>query len=256
MDIERAAFALPHLYVYPQVGIAYTFIPKNACTSMKRTLGEAEGWWSDDGTSVHTVAKRQWLGGLLRYRSVDEHIVILRDPWDRLLSAYQNRLLVRRDRVSSRAMERGLAEKLPDGARRGDVSFRDFLEYLARTPSRRLDAHWRPQVDFLWGSYTRILRFDHLTADSAFLADHELSLHRADGHGTSALRRDVGPGWGHRPARALRKLKEQEGVLPAASSMYDDELRNLVAHRFAADVELWQRVASDAAARAGKPSGH
>lgn len=242
MDPERAAFALRHLYVYPKLGIAYTYIPKNACTSFKRTFGKAQGWLDSETPSAHEMTMSWWLRGLASYPRADERIVVIRDPWDRLLSGYLNRFLMRQDAVADHAWEHGLAERLGPDATRGDVSFTDFVEYLARTPSRKLNEHWRPQSDFMIGSYTRVIRFEHITDDTAFLAGRGLQLEQARGHATSTSRRDLGPGWGKRRARRLRRLRRNRGVLPTRENMYDERLHALVAERYADDVALFERA--------------
>lgn len=242
MDVEREVHALRHLYVYPKLHIAYTYIPKNACTSMKRTLGKGQGWWSEGGPSVHDMKQRHWLSGLAHYRSTDERIVIIRNPWERLVSAFQNRFLAKNDGPSEHAMRHGLSALLQPGTDRGGVSFADFIDYLSRTPGRRLDGHWRPQTDFLIGGYSRMLRFEHLAEDTAFLAERGLTLERAIGHGTSVYQTDLGHGWGARPASALRRQRRRKGALPTSANMYDERLHALVAERFAADVALFERL--------------
>lgn len=238
--MERRRFALRHFYVYPRLGIAYTFIPKNACTSFKRTFGQAQGWLDADASSTHDMRVSWWLSGLARYRSAAERIVVVRDPWDRLLSGFQNRFLMRDDEVAAHAMRTGLADVVGPDAQPADVTFEAFLKYLAQSPDRVLNEHWRPQSNFLVGSYTRVIRFEHLVEDTQFLTDRGIPLQSARGHGTSALRKDLGPGWGSRPARRLRRLRRREGVLPARASMYDERLTAVVAERFAEDVELWR----------------
>jgi hypothetical protein len=244
MHPERSAFALRHLYVYPRLGIAYTYIPKNACTSFKRTLGRAQGSLAPDAASAHEMTFRHWSSGLARYFGTDERIVVVRDPFDRVLSGYLNRFLMHEDAAADHAMRTGLAETLGPGSVPGDVTFADFVEYLSRTPSRSLNEHWRPQSDFLVGSYTRIIRFEHLREDTGFLADRGLSLDEARGHSTSTMRQDLGPGWADRKARRLRRLRRHKGVLPTRENMYDERLHALVAERYAEDVELVGRGVS------------
>ena len=240
---ERLGFALRHLYVYPRLRLAYTYIPKNACSSLKRTFGRAQGWLSVDSPSAHEMHRAWWLSGLVRYPGVDERIVVVRDPFDRVLSAYLNKFLLARDSIAEQAIATGLGESLGPGATRQDVTFADFVGYLSRTPSHHLDEHWRPQRDFLLGSYTRLLRFEHLDQDTAFLAQRGLVVERARGHSTTRLQSDAGPGWGRRTAGDLANLRHNRGLLPSRENMYDDELHAKVRERFAEDVELVVRAA-------------
>lgn len=240
MDLEQSTFALRHLYVYPRLRLAYTYIPKNACTSFKRTLGQGQGWLAPDAPSAHEMDPRRWLSGLVRYPRAEEKIVVLRDPFDRLLSGYLNRFLMRGDPAVDHAMSTGLADVTGPGSTADDVTFSHFVEYLARTPGRRLNEHWRPQSDFLTGSYTRYIRFDHLTEDTGFLTERGLPLQARRGHGTSADRRDLGPGWADRKARRLRRVRKEKGALPERENMFDERLYSLVADRYAQDVELFE----------------
>jgi hypothetical protein len=246
VDLRRRTFPLRHTYVYRSVGIAYTNIPKNASTSIKQTLGLAEGWWREGEGSVHEATRRHAASSWLHLREVDERMVVVRDPWSRLVSAYQDKFTARDDTVRTHAMTSGLATLLPDNADPLDTTFEQFVQYLARTPDRRLNAHWRPQSNFLLGEYTRWLRFEHLVADAAFLAERGCPLRQASGHGTTSRRRDLGEGWGQRPARALRRLRRREGVLPTRENMYDEHLTELVAQRYAEDVDLFRRLAGAA----------
>jgi Sulfotransferase family len=246
MDLERRAFALRHLYVYPRLRLSYTYIPKNACTSFKRTFGRAQGWLAADGPSAHEMTLRWWLSGIVRFPVTEERIVVVRDPFDRVLSGYLNRFLMRADPAADHAMRTGLAKLVGPEGSRDQVTFADFVEYLSTTPSRRLNEHWRPQSDFLLGSYTRMIRFEHLAEDTAFLSRRGLSLAEARGHATSTIRRDLGPGWGYRRARRLRRLRRRQGLLPARENMYDDRLRAMVADRYAGDLALFDRAAREA----------
>lgn len=132
MWLDKWAFAIRHLYVYPKLQIGYTYIPKNACTSFKRTFGEAQGWLQADAASAHAMKTSWWLSGLLHHHSVNERIVVLRDPWDRLLSGYQNRFLMRHDDVSQHAMDTGLAGLAGKGSARNEISFELFLNYCRK----------------------------------------------------------------------------------------------------------------------------
>ena len=235
---ERRVFALRHLYVYPRIKIAYTYIPKNACSSFKQTFGVAQGWLPETRGVQHDMQFSWWLSGLRAYRGADEHIVVLRDPLDRLLSGFQNRFLTRDEPVAAHAMAGGLAALVGPDASVNDVTFETFLRYVTATPSRRLNEHWRPQQDFLLGDYSRVIHFETLTRDTRFLRERGLRLKRLKGHATSTLRTDVGPGWGYRTVGELRALRAEQKVLPSRASMYDDALTQLVAERYAADISL------------------
>jgi hypothetical protein len=163
-----------------------------------------------------------------------------------VLSGYFSRFLMRADPVVDHAMRTGLAQVVGPEGTRDEVTFADFVEYLSRTPNRRLNEHWRPQSDFLLGTYTRMIRFSHIPEDAAFLSRYGLTLAQARGHATSTIQRDLGPGWGYRRARRLRRLRRRRGLLPTRTNMYDDRLRAMVADRYAEDVALLDRATREA----------
>jgi hypothetical protein len=152
---------------------------------------------------------------------------------------------MRADPAVDHAMETGLAKVVGSERTPADVTFADFVAYLSRTPNRRLNEHWRPQSDFLIGTYTRMILFSHIPEDAAFLSRQGLSLAQARGHATTTIRDDLGPGWGYRKAGRLRRLRRRRGVLPTSTNMYDDTLRARIADRYADDVALLERVADE-----------
>jgi hypothetical protein len=150
--------------------LVYLPVPKNACTSLKTLFFEA-----DTGRTLESLAEE--IGGALRLESVihrrfvaredggrlprlgPDHAVVavLRDPVDRFLSGYRNRILARRDlrRVARqpavRAVldERGLSDA-PDA----EAFAMGIAGYVAAHPMLR--HHFRPQADFLRHAVPRL----------------------------------------------------------------------------------------------------
>ena len=255
MDREQVGFALRHLYGYPRLRLAYTYIPKNACTALKRTLGHAQGWLTAESRSAHEMRRTWWLSGLASYPLARDRVVVVRDPFDRVLSAYYSKFVLARDGIAEQAMATGLAAALRPGATRDDVTFADFVGYLSRTPDRVLDDHWRPQHDFLIGSYNQVVRFDRLDEDSGFLRQRGLALDPAGARATSTIATDLGTGWSDRPAARLRVLRRRRGLLPSGESMYDDRLRAVIGERFGDDVDLVARATAGRPLRAARHGG-
>jgi hypothetical protein len=144
---------------YPKLKIAFNFIPKNACSSIKNTLRfYSEGYASLD--NVHNDSD------YLKPFLLDSDwfvFLVVRDPFDRVVSAYLDKII---NPIEENALklvvqiyeERGLIYK-----KGKSVPFIYFLEWISTQPIDYLDAHWRPQSSLLrFSKYTDIFYMNKL----------------------------------------------------------------------------------------------
>lgn len=96
---------------------------------------------------------------------------VLRDPGRRLLDAYIEKFVLRRqDPVTTEhytaeivgAVQQGEGLSEPDHAR--GISFRAFVEHVVQQPPETLDSHWRPQSLFLGGYDWTLFMLDNISA--------------------------------------------------------------------------------------------
>lgn len=147
----------------------------------------------------------------------------VRDPWDRLRSAWADKIMVRvrSDRAAEWHRER-LRHLRLDNPSRSEQCARDFRAFVRAIPGSTLltsDVHFMPQSELLAvADLTHLGRFERFADD----------LVRILGDIGIGLTADRIP---HRNRRA------QEW--PSAQDAYDPETSEIVAHLYRSDIELW-----------------
>jgi len=135
----------------------YQSIPKCACTSIKTVLLELEGLpVDDDEWKRHQKDRNKFPGAdgltprqlneLFRDKTDTFKFVIVRDPYTRLASAYQDKIKMVtklrakywQDLIKASAEEQGVT--LSD-----QITFDEFVQVVSHQSIEEMDAHWRPQ---------------------------------------------------------------------------------------------------------------
>lgn len=244
----------------------YCPIPKVACSSLKQWFRALEGLSEVDvQPDIHGALRDRFSLGRYSRRRAEEllrsdalKVVFVRDPWDRLASAFSNkfvggrkpaiRALLRRRRLARQGERQGLFTDMLDrlGAalpsRSGDLereleqtSFRDFVAYLGADDPREFDKHWRPQHMFFdpW-QFDYVGRFETLTEDFAALC-RKLSVEARLPHRnkTTYAKVDARPQcYADYTVADLRRLP----ALPASHQFYDSGLVAAVSAIYVEDI--------------------
>jgi len=166
-------------------------------------------------------------------------IAVIRDPLDRLVSAYLEKFVLNRMDVGNRfhttaviAAIRGRAQ--PDEADfYSSISFAEFVDYLVTQPPETLDPHWCPQALYLKSTSFQLFRLDRLDAmDRTLIARGAAPVQGGD-------RRNVTRQTAIEVPEAYRRAPDS---LPhadiATESFYDESLRRKVEAYYALDLTL------------------
>lgn len=155
------------LFVDDEHRLLYCAVPKVACTNWKRVLltlsGRVESAKIENlsDNNVHRQLGKVYLKRLesyttkeIQFRLNNYYIfMFVREPFERLLSAYRNKLASAEDEEFRRLYGREIIRRYRSrpsatSLQRGhDVSFEEFVRYLLdpKTTSREmLEPHWRP----------------------------------------------------------------------------------------------------------------
>ena len=248
------AYIANHKYKF-----VYCPIPKVACSSFKRfavELSDLENKpevltlppklfhaYVDHSLSffANYLHRRQEAMALLDNSDYFK-FAIVRNPWDRLTSAYLNKFVKPIDIEQSSSPGKQVVEQhyqsqnLPVDYSRG-ITFKEFIQYLLTHKNEEIDGHWQPQSMFINQN-----KFDYLGRIETLDADFKAIAERIGV--TTNL------GWANRSKRAevtnnssteqyadytptqLRQLDRY----PSYTEFYTSELLDLVKQRYTEDV--------------------
>ncbi|RPE66429.1 sulfotransferase family protein [Pacificibacter maritimus] len=225
------------LLYFPEHKIKYVKIPKNACSTVINSLG----WSQVQDRSPHQFDH------IFRSTSEDTSdwhcLAVLRDPYERLVSAYLNKLVIP-------SPKEPFAGKLLDTVwqnRRGQtrpsesstISFREFVEFACAREDAVLDQHWQSQTYHLHGATpTVVIDMEALSTDwqaNEVLKDIELKNFAP--HATRSnieITKDLSRIDGSEIA-IFRKIADQ---FPPQAAFKNPKLEALVRNRYAEDYKL------------------
>lgn len=230
-------FAADSALVHYPSGSVCTFIPKNACSTLRVSLALAHGCIADPATEWSWIHANNptFRASLAELVTAPFTFVILRCPFSRLASAFLDKIVSRN--VEFWTLHR--AER--EGFSPTELTFRDFVQLIAKPGNLRLDLHWRPQVDFLvyeeYDAWYALERLDEAAAGIAArtglqLVDaRPLTRHATAGQAPAGLVADL-------PVAELERMKAA-GRMPRHADLYDDALQAQVARLYRADLALY-----------------
>tara|TARA_B110000967_G_scaffold124707_1_gene127476 strand:+ start:174 stop:950 length:777 start_codon:yes stop_codon:yes gene_type:complete len=218
------------LSIYP-INSVYTFIPKNACSTLRFSIAIANGFIKD-------LKDIQWIhNNNLTFRSTQREVsvasftfVVLRCPYTRIASCFLDKIV---DEVISFNDEMG---------KKVSLNFYEFLLHInSQQPSER-EQHWRNQSDFLhYEKYDEYFSLELFSEAIASLAAHGLKVHdtrESINHGISNLKAVDGD-FSKMKAEQIKKMKE-EGSAPNYKSMFSKVEIDLVNEIYKDDMNLYK----------------
>ncbi|XP_004036278.1 carbohydrate sulfotransferase 13 [Gorilla gorilla gorilla] len=182
---------LRHVLVDDAHGLLYCYVPKVACTNWKRVLLALSGQARGDPRAIsaqeaHAPGRLPSLADFSPAeinRRLRAYLAFLfvREPFERLASAYRNKLArpysaAFQRRYGARIVQRLRPRALPDARARGhDVRFAEFLAYLLDPRTRReepFNEHWERAHALCHPCrlrYDVVGKFETLAEDAAFV---------------------------------------------------------------------------------------
>jgi hypothetical protein len=236
-------------YVLPRWKTVYVSVPKAACTSLKWLVADLQG---EDPEHFYKSASRETGRAMTvhvrgrwqltpRLHDLDDEALaeirpdngwfvfgVVRQPAARLWSGWQSKFLLREPRFQDLYPD-GPWPRLPQSTADVVEDFQDFVRALTRPEgpaSVEKDRHFQSQVRLLVPErtdYTRIYRTDEI---GGLMADLEAHLKPLGLEAMPALRRS------------------NETPLPMPAAAFSQEIVDLVAGHYAADLEQFGYVAT------------
>lgn len=223
--------------------VSYAYIRKNACTSWK---------WVFAGVSKHKYNEEQYpnilsfmgdFHALTRAEAnqAEIRIAVIRDPVERVYSAFINQFVQRLDRQGE--IHRHVSEMVDTGFE--EMTFANFVEdYLLRATAETEDAH-------LWSQSSHLKGFN---------CNELIPMNRLYERTEQLFGRKFARTYFHRPRNTSRSLSKYEAVsscitvgemfarfkdsreIPSCDSIMDDRIRSLLQAKYSEDLKLYQRA--------------
>ncbi|MBX3402149.1 MAG: sulfotransferase family 2 domain-containing protein [Phycisphaeraceae bacterium] len=273
VEQENRAFPRSYYLVLPAQRAFICAMPKSGCTTIKRWLLAAIDPGAADVADAHTYCRRTHslanLAEPAARECLDTYLgaVFLREPIDRIVSAFTEKFVCgatlgcfhpAREAMEAMARIAGVDVRLDTTAKIGHpdrpsivpastavdyargVTFREFVRFLSDCDDSQLDSHWRPQNAFIAGqTFAFAGRVEHLSTALPGLAAH-LNLPAPATLRHNAVRYSPWDGacLADVPSGEIRR----RGITPTAEALLDDETRQLLTRRLAADIDAYQRT--------------
>jgi Sulfotransferase family len=238
-------FAHTHaVHIYDNDAV-YTMIPKNGCTSLRVSIAikngmiqnESQWGWIHNNNDSFRPSLRELATAKYRF-------TILRCPYSRLVSCFLDKILKRTpDAWQFHAMAGG-------GFSLEKLTFRSFCKELAKPQVRMANIHWRPQIDFLvYADYDDVFCFEDFGVIAPRL-EQKIGLKLVDArsiakHDSSHYKTlPVEKSFADTELWQIESIM-MSGLRPDARSLFDSELKNLVAATYAQDFKLYRQHFAD-----------
>ena len=227
------------LLYFPEHKISYVKIPKNACSTVINTLGHSivqdrSPHQFDHHFRTPVEGSGDW-----------PLLAVLRDPYERLVSAYLNKLVIPSEREPFAGAlldavwnnQRGAPRPAPQSS----ITFAEFVKFVCSRDDATLDQHWQSQTHHMQGAKPQIV-LDMNNLREGWTADPLLSqieLRDFAPHATRSdipIDRDLSRVEGDDIAAFFRVAKQ----FPPQAAFRNDKLLARVRNRYAQDYELYE----------------
>ena len=228
---DRHTFSSTYsLSIYP-IDAVYTFIPKNACSTLRYSIAVANGF-IDDISHIEWIHSNNetFISTQIEIAKAKYTFTILRCPYTRVASSFLDYI------VSGEFTFKDLNEQ------KLSINFHEFLLIIESQNRNERDQHWRNQSDFLhyekYDDYFSLEQFSEainslknkglIVQDTRNIIKHDISsLKRVDGDFSTV--KDV----------ELKKIKD-DGYAPNYKSMFGNSEIELVQDIYNDDLELYK----------------
>ena len=235
---QKYNFSRNHALNIYQSNSIYTFIPKNACSTMRVSLAMKNGC-IDDINDYNWIHKNNntFSASLRELIRAEYTFVILRDPFKRLASVYLDKIV---DRNIDAWNLYGESDKK---VQLDEITFSKFIEMIFKPGVFRSNIHWRPQVDFLvykeYDDYFAIENFSEAIIKIAKKTNMKIFDARdLTKHGLDQYELILDKSFSDTSPLDILKLK-QDGFSPSHETLYNEDLIKKVRTRYKEDFDLY-----------------
>ncbi len=246
----------------------YCPVPKVICSNMRKAILKVAGLHEIHGHqngkqtckvhgNIYRCAKKEYgfntnADTALQILNDNRYFkfILVRNPWSRLVSAYLDKV-VRSGHTEIKVVEKIIVQIMAKNNLSYDmnktVTFRQFVEYETRKGDMQLNEHWRPQSCFVGGhKFDFIAKFENIQDDLKYINskvglnfDINFNINGKTVRYMKNLARQ-GEYFSDCYADELKMIKESCGAFPSYDQFYPPELKELIARRYACDIEAFE----------------
>lgn len=240
---QFAAFFAQEIYAS---GSIYSHIPKNASSTMRYSVALANRLITHNTDISWVYANNMTFVPSLRFQALADYtFVILRCPFSRLASAFLDQIVRRPHMYFMRQRKTGLTRHIVDKIVARHITFERFVHKLHHNPAfLRLNAHWRPQVDFLlYEQYDDYFCVEDMACATKTLKE-KIDLDVMDTrplakHGIDAYKKITVENAFRLTAPQIQEMK-RENIIVHPRCLYSAELVKIVADLYVQDIKLYR----------------
>jgi hypothetical protein len=232
----RHRFAMKHALTIPD-GLIYSYIPKNACTSLRYAAGKRNGFTGEISALQNIQDSIQ--ANLTELRDAEYTFVVLRCPYRRLASMFFDKALRKPARFD--CVRNRFTRVLNPGAEY--LTFKKFVKLLEKPGALMAEHHWAPQTAFLiYHNYDDYFSVENIGEAFSILNKRFpiVDMRSQIGHDTSKLAVVEGS-FADATVKDLKRLKAS-GSVPAYTSMFDDETKEIFDNLYSCDIRLFREL--------------
>lgn len=243
MTADVAARRANHYHLGTQRPFNYCYIRKNGCSAFKRLfVAQSPHDFASSGLSEMAFMVRH-------HRATDADlslptVLILRDPFERIASAFLNQFIMRLGRNETELHE---SVAHVTGTPPADLSFGTFVEGYVLKAGAALDRHFHPQASHVLPmAYSHVLSLGDVARGMAGLLGERIATEFFGKPVNAAQRFELKNHGGdaHTPAGALASAFAENKALPPKSALLTAETRARLAPFLQQDAALWHAFQS------------
>jgi hypothetical protein len=235
-------FAQKHaLNLYSKNAI-YTYIPKNACSTLRLSLAVANGCIdSDEEFEWIHQNNETFAASMSELIKAEYTFAFLRCPFRRIASVFLDKI-IGKDKVAW-----SYYESIDKEIELDDITFSNFVRSLRSSRILNSNHHWRPQKDFLvYQQYDDYFCVEDMaTAISTLKQKIKFSMFDArekTRHGIDGYKLMNTDNYSKNRAMILFNMKKRHNKVPSYKALYSEELIEIVAAIYADDIALYSKV--------------
>ena len=219
----------------------YSFIPKNACSTMKLSIAIGNGLISDPAEYKWQLRNIETLTANLRDLITAKFtFVILRNPYLRIASTYLDKIINKEPEMWF------LISLFRENIKPDEITFENFVKLVCNENVLRSNNHWRPQIDFLvYSKYDAYIQFEKFNNQKNIIEKNSkikiIDIRKLTQNDNSSYKKINDNNFAKIKPSEILDLRGNN-CIPSLSSLHNDETRKIISKYYCDDIYLYNNI--------------